>query len=498
MEETRQLLICPGSSGINTQSVESLSSYVQRLASVNCLSIPSAIEVLAKSGHLPLTRQINSRFLRTIDLQLALVPSPLFAMGAPWELLDRLSLVAIFRAFYGTLFSHPVAIHTFFAAPHGKRSFEINRRWCPSCLLQQPSYQSLWQFSDVTTCLVHRCALRERCTSCQHPISLLHMNSFFDRCERCYARLSTQPSLPAPQHLLGSQKDLQVDYASLLSGQLALSGDVRSCDWRRSLIYVREQKELTREQLAKALHVSPSTIILLESDSEIVSLHVIIRAARYLAGSLVSLSRTSVPPEWLPRLARKCRPLAQRNGLPSNLQEQTVLKQIVAALRKLERKRCNLTISRLSAASGIKQRTLEQVLAATPSLRHRFKVSKEAMLRSTLRHKFQLLLLKVREANTNVEGATLESLCRSMGTSKNRLKEVDERLYGALRTALQNARAALNAQREQSLIHRLKALMEHRATCGLTCSRRVIAKQLRCEFKNYPDVYATWRKLRRL
>lgn len=487
------LLVYPSPTGLNTPTVESLSGYVQRLAAANGLSISSTIAMIAADAHLPLFQRVNSRFLRTIDLQLAFLPSPLFAIGAPWELLGQLSLVAVFKTFYGTLDSYPTSVYSFFASPYEKRSIQIDRRWCPPCLLQQANYQSLWQFSEVRTCLIHGCNLRDRCASCRHPVSVLHVNSFFDRCEHCYAQLSKQPPSPALQRLLESQKNLQTDYGLLLSGQLARFDSSSYSSWRRSLIYLREQKGLTRKDLAKALHISPSTITLLESDSEVVSLQVITRATRCLTDSLVKLSRTAVPVGWSPTPTRKWRPSNRQNLFPLSTEDEAVLHRISAGLQKLEAKECAITISGLSAAAGVKQRTVEQFLAIKPALRHQLIASKEAAIQSIIRQRVRIVLSKKRRGDV-----TIESVCRAVGTTKARLREIDEQLYCTLKAELQNVRAVVAAKREKLLIDRLKTVMTKRVLRGLPCSRRAISSQLQCEFKNHPRVYATWKELRRL
>ncbi len=497
MEGPDPILICPTPMGLNRPTVESLSSYVQRLATANYLSIASSINLMATQAYLSLPRQINSRFLKTLDTQLTFISSPLLMTNTPWDGVRRLSFSVLFTAFYGPLFSDHTAIHTFFSAPYGNRSIETTRRWCPPCLLRQTAYQSLWQMSDVTVCLSHRSFLRTACASCQREVSVLQMNSVFGRCDTCYADLSAQTVVPAPQRLWESQIDIQSDYAALLSGQLALFRNASYSGWRPSLIFLRERKGLTREELATILAVSPSTINLLESEKAIVSLRVIIRAARYLAGSLEALSHITMPLGWLPR--GRTRPvLLDHNRSSSPATEQQVSRCIMAALHKLQSQPCKLTISRLATTAGIKQRALEEVLRDTPALRHRFKVSKELNRQLVVRQRLTPLLSGQRTfVGKRLQAPTIESACKTIGITKQRLRE-NKQVHAALKAQLQTTRAAVAAVREQRLIRQLRRVMERRGMLGLTCTRRAISVELNCEFKNYPRVYTAWKKLRGL
>lgn len=173
--------------GCGTAGVEAMTSYIQRLAEVHCVS-PDMLRrheyMPGICGSLSYTLKESGAVNGCDHLAKEWVDhlSPWMSI---WEL-DQLTLIAL-----GTLL--PTAT-----------SMRSDLHWCPACLAEWnargvPSYQPLlWCLSFIDCCLLHGCELATRCPNpvCNSRIPLLSRNTPVGYCRECKTWLGTAPVLP--------------------------------------------------------------------------------------------------------------------------------------------------------------------------------------------------------------------------------------------------------------------------------------------------------------
>ncbi len=184
--------------GIDTPGVESLTSYMLRLAEAHCISLRD----LAISEVLPLLTQTGE------------VGAPaLFSYGALLgnaQALNGMSIMATsgVRALEKlTLYKD---LHLLTMLPWANviskyGIFRTSQAWCPLCyeewhINKETIYNPLlWSLKVVRVCLHHKRILNERCPSlqCQKPIPILHSRSRLGYCPYC-------------NHWLGNVADVDV------------------------------------------------------------------------------------------------------------------------------------------------------------------------------------------------------------------------------------------------------------------------------------------------
>lgn len=60
--------------------------------------------------------------------------------------------------------------------------------WCPICLEEENYYPLIWSFTTYKVCIKHRINLREKCENCDKPIPFLHRKSRIGLCPNCNKR----------------------------------------------------------------------------------------------------------------------------------------------------------------------------------------------------------------------------------------------------------------------------------------------------------------------
>jgi hypothetical protein len=184
------------------KSLESLSSYILRLAETNGLK--SVNELAHLSG-------LRSGWR---DLRLAPDYSSLLTGRLVWVagcLPDTLRDMTFYH----------LARH--FACPtHSLRKMSAffegsvapSLRYCPACLAERPYHPLGFRFLALAGCYKHRCSLLSECGHCGAPIPLLPRRPRVACCATCQRDLRTCPMLPLPQqaevHLEKRAHDLEL------------------------------------------------------------------------------------------------------------------------------------------------------------------------------------------------------------------------------------------------------------------------------------------------
>jgi AraC-like DNA-binding protein len=275
--------------GIDTPDVESLSGYLQRVAAMNHLPIFS---LLAATGWV--RRGGNSR--------------PVNPDLCPWDLadlarvtrqsvetLEQMTLLPLYRVFYGVRLKHRAAVWQFFSNGHGP-IFTNTRRYCPQCLRESLAYRLRWQCCEILVCLRHETLLVSACPACSRSSPILSRMSVLGRCLRCRRLLTETDPQEAPQKLVEHQRDLQRDYDQLFAGRIRFAVPADPENGTEGFLLRIEQIRMERGMTWRSftMHCAVAPDSLLPTASKRPTFRTFLRLARHLSGSLEAFAQ--VPP----------------------------------------------------------------------------------------------------------------------------------------------------------------------------------------------------------
>jgi hypothetical protein len=163
--------------GRGTAAIESLSSYVSRLAALYGVSTFTLFEVLAELR--PATAQ-NCPARR---------PWP------RWFNLDGSGWMARLEHFSGQSGLASLTMKRWLPVIRYFQLLRKNRAWCPRCLSEWSEtgagvYEPLlWAIACVSACVRHQCPLSTRCPACRQELPIRWSVHAANRCSRCLADL---------------------------------------------------------------------------------------------------------------------------------------------------------------------------------------------------------------------------------------------------------------------------------------------------------------------
>lgn len=178
--------------GLGTSYVESLTSYVSRLAVAHCLEVGKLISgiVAPAIGKNNILQKYNSG----VSLRFCLNSQSINNMGTTatdWvRVLEDLTLQQ--KLIYLTMLPWGEIIPE-------RGATRKTRAWCPSCIKEweeigrEAHEPLLWSLSIVTVCVRHKRLLHELCSSCQRPLPAIAPRQRADFCSRCRHWLGVAP-----------------------------------------------------------------------------------------------------------------------------------------------------------------------------------------------------------------------------------------------------------------------------------------------------------------
>jgi len=218
--------------GVGTAAVESLNSYVARLALAHGVTAGQLIRYLYETGacdEMARTCGTGARAVRIDALSELVRPNRLSRL-----VVERLEALTGSRDLVRLTFT-PLAG----GLERCQSTFAEHTRWCPRCFRESelgggPAYyQLIWQIRDVALCPIHYTALQERCAACgahqdtrgwRHPAHL---------CQRCVTPLSGDGEKEAISE--GAEAEA-ADLVELLEHYSDLSPEGVSGHWVRSVL----------------------------------------------------------------------------------------------------------------------------------------------------------------------------------------------------------------------------------------------------------------------
>jgi hypothetical protein len=181
--------------GIGTPEVESLSSYLNRLAQAHCVTVTTLIahELLPHVGTPVPARARRAASPSRGGLRgLGQLARRLYGLGrtaATW--------VNGLEAVTGRCDLRFLTLLTWRQVLPDRHVFSPVVRWCPVCFdawmtTGHPLYDPLlWKLKPITTCVRHQRRLRSRCRACQQPLTTFSGRSRPGYCSRCGVWLGT-------------------------------------------------------------------------------------------------------------------------------------------------------------------------------------------------------------------------------------------------------------------------------------------------------------------
>ena len=299
--------------GIGTSRVESLSSYVMRLAEAHTVSV----RVLIHREIFPMlpTSPKDADFARLHSLN---------GMGACFErwvnvlgtLTGRGDLCALtLLPWQGLLKCGGI--------------LRRHRAWCPRCIQEwrhsaMPVYECLlWMLTPVTTCPIHEVLLEHRCPHCRRDMFLLSAHARPGYCAHCNRWLGDDAPAPVPCGCKRPTED-QMCIAKEV-GELLARGDTAGEDCSPRYLLSNLQRAISdlangnRRLFERAAKIGSSLLMRWIHGEFFPSLPLIIRTSHNLRlplGRLVFEDIPSTDPAWIPaRLAVQAFLAARRRAL---------------------------------------------------------------------------------------------------------------------------------------------------------------------------------------
>jgi transcriptional regulator with XRE-family HTH domain len=252
--------------GIGTSGVESLTSYINRLAAAHCLTPGNLIvKIIAPQINSGFARKITSRGLNTLfDLSHALNATGEIATNFI-QALEALTLRNDLH--YLTLLSWSDVLLS-------RELVRTHKTWCPQCyqdwhISGDETYDPLlWSIAPVKICQIHQVALQDTCPHChQNKLPLLTWKSHNAYCSRC-AQLLASEKFTLEKNILNANFSKQNRWnISVVSNIGDLVGHIpcqpqpsKSQVYPRILMAVNKATEGNISSFAKLLNLPKNTV----------------------------------------------------------------------------------------------------------------------------------------------------------------------------------------------------------------------------------------------
>lgn len=210
-QSTRSVLYSLEPIGIGTPYVESLTSYITRLAAKHNVRLSSLmINVIApniKIGYLKNKLQEGSVISKDYLLN-GIGKTSIEFIRTLNKLTGRNDLQYTTMSSWTGIFSKNITAH--------------NRRWCPDCLKRFKTdsieaYEPLiWCISDIKKCDLHNTDLQEECPKCQRKLPLMHSNLKVGHCQYCHTWLGEGASSRNCEPITRDEKFIMDNYKQLI------------------------------------------------------------------------------------------------------------------------------------------------------------------------------------------------------------------------------------------------------------------------------------------
>lgn len=241
--------------GIGTPYVESLSSYISRIAENHNLAVSALLsKVIAPMLNIDyLKDQLSQGIIKdTSHFINENSPVTLEYCNALELLTSRDDLRSLTMLNWQGIFS--------------KKLFSRYRKWCPICLNKMKSnskiiYEPLiWYISDIKKCEVHEVVLHDKCSNCKRNLPFLHKDLMVGYCQYCGSWLGDNLVFNK-KNLTEEDKFIYKNYKELLansSKQSIYPARVFISNFLNRLMKKLDIKSVAK--LANILELNPATV----------------------------------------------------------------------------------------------------------------------------------------------------------------------------------------------------------------------------------------------
>jgi hypothetical protein len=220
------------------QWLESLSSYMIRLAEANNLKSINELATLAGMEREWYSMGIIADY---------------FTPSSPWLAYMAGCTPTILR---NTTFYH-LAHHFACPGPHLRQmrkflqgSIASSLRYCPLCLADMPYYRLYWRFLAIAGCDIHGCSLASECGHCGAPLPFLPRIPRLAFCATCQRDLRTCRTPPLPQQAGMRLQKRTRDLELLLMPTEWVPEIPRALLQGSGFIFLRQRKHLSVAEMA--------------------------------------------------------------------------------------------------------------------------------------------------------------------------------------------------------------------------------------------------------
>jgi hypothetical protein len=200
--------------GIGTLEVESLGSFIQRLAILHCVSLDVLLKLLVIEN--ADTGAVTKKQLDRAYQKKRFFPNG-FAFSSPSATTEF--LIKLLQETYEKEWFSSLGLFRIYPAFQKFRGvFSHSLRWCPQCwrcdIVEQgiPYFRAYWGFQEVSHCRLHKRELLESCPECGTRFGASYRHHLH-KCQKCGFDLS---KAPAGLHPLSEELNLPFDLIDLL------------------------------------------------------------------------------------------------------------------------------------------------------------------------------------------------------------------------------------------------------------------------------------------
>ncbi|MBD2513843.1 TniQ family protein [Nostoc sp. FACHB-973] len=331
--------------GMGTANVESLTSYIARLAQAHCITVGRLVcaEIVPslKEGYVfnpknsDMSKVYNSMFTKSLNGKCSTAAVIVQVLE---KLTQRNDLHFLTMLSWADVVSQRYLLHP-------------KKAWCPFCYqdwfeAKQVVYEPLiWALYVVQICPRHNCPLHTQCPYCYKELPLLSGNYRLGYCSRCQSWLGLSPEAETfknSQFLSEEELELQLRVLDNVGELLSISPEILLCPLSNNIknvisVYINQLTKGDLSEFAQLLGLSPHSLNKWYRGKAIPGLNKLLEICFYLQTPLVdflmatkvSAASNDIPIQ--PQIPKKLSTQTFRSN-PSLLEE--VEKVLLAALEE--------------------------------------------------------------------------------------------------------------------------------------------------------------------
>ena len=367
--------------GSGTMRVESLSSYLQRLAELHCVTVHTLVTKIVEPA-------LGRQWLLARDGADQRPPS----INGVGPIADKLTRTVSNLTCHEDLESLTLTRWTRVLQPRGLT--RANKAWCSVCLATwrssvRPIYEPLiWSLAPVKACFTHKIRLREQCANCGRTSPILSARARSGVCTACGGWLGSIDVQPEP----ATNQELQTTemVAEIVAHSIRLQGKPEITFVHQNLLSAtRFVADGNSARFARWLGVPKNSLHMWLKAGTRPSIDLLLKVCTQLGVSLQDFLTSDISCHLTgPRLI--CQPATAKQ--PRNHARPVVEDEIPKSALALTKEIRTVTLRHLSTVVGHSPRTLRKHL---PNLCHGLNAERRRTIDARQQGRRELLLREV-------------------------------------------------------------------------------------------------------